>query len=81
MHAILTLNLELKMNPFASQLSRSLAAAVVTAAALTGCANTGCCARCNVAAGACGGKKCGACGVKKCGACAAKKCGACGAKK
>ena len=69
------------MNTLASQLSRSLAAAVVTVAALAGCANTGCRARCNIAAGACGGKKCGACGAKKCGACAAKKCGACGAKK
>lgn len=69
------------MNTLASQLSRSLAAAVVTAAALSGCAGPGCRARCNVAAGACSGKKCGACSTKKCGACAAKKCGACAAKK
>jgi hypothetical protein len=69
------------MNSLALDLSRTLAAAVVTAAALAGCAGGACRARCSTSAGACSGKKCGACAAKKCGACSAKKCGACGAKK
>lgn len=78
------------MTSLSIELSRTLAAAVVTAAALAGCANPGCRARCSTASSACSGKKCGACaakkkcgacGAKKCSPCAAKKCGACAAKK
>ena len=53
------------MSHLATDLSRALATAVVTAAALVGCASPACRARCNVAAGACSGKKCGACAPKK----------------
>ena len=60
------------MNHLALELSRGLAAAIVTAAALGACASPACRARCNVA-GACSAKKCGACAAKKCGACAPKK--------
>jgi hypothetical protein len=61
------------MSHLALDLSRSLAAAVVTAAALAGCAGPACRARCTAAAGACSAKKCAACAAKKCGACAVKK--------
>jgi hypothetical protein len=60
------------MSHLALDLSRSLAAAVVTAAALAGCASPACRARCTAAAG-CSAKKCGACAAKKCSACAVKK--------
>lgn len=79
------------MSSLALDLSRTPAAAVVTAAALAGCAGGACRARCATVAGACSGKKSGACAAKKCAACAAKKCaakkcsaktcGACSAKK
>ena len=49
----------------AADLSRTLAAAVITAAALAGCAGAGCRSRRNLAAGACSNKKCGACAPKK----------------
>ena len=52
-------SMEIAMTHLAADLSRTLAAAVITAAALAGCAGAGCRSRCNVTAGACSSKKCG----------------------
>jgi hypothetical protein len=61
------------MNHLATDLSKALATAVVTAAALAGCAGAGGChargtagaAPCSFAVPTCGAKKCGACAPKK----------------
>lgn len=61
------------MTHLATDLSKALATAVVTAAALTGCAGAGGChARSSAGAAPCS-FPIATCGAKKCGACAAKK--------
>lgn len=60
------------MTHLATDLSKALATAVVTAAALAGCAGAGCRGRSSAGAAPCSFPV-PTCAAKKCGACAAKK--------